>query len=220
MRILITRTDRIGDVTLSTPAIKAVRDKYPGAHIAVCVRLETRGILEGNPYLDEVIVYDKFGAHRGVKGKCRFISILRKNNFDMALILHPTSHINLSCFLAMIPERIGYDKKMGYLLTRKVPHTKEKGEKHELEYTLDILRCAGKSYFLRYGKAQVKLLTKPSSKVMETVLGGIFFFSFIRVTSSSRETTLYLFFHRNSICLSKPLGHKLNLVLSSLSSIE
>lgn len=42
-RILITRTDRLGDVVLSTPVIKFLREKYPSAYIAFMVRPYTRG---------------------------------------------------------------------------------------------------------------------------------------------------------------------------------
>ncbi|MDP2942396.1 MAG: ADP-heptose--LPS heptosyltransferase, partial [Candidatus Omnitrophota bacterium] len=63
-RILLIRTDRIGDVLLSTPAIKAVRDAYPNAHIAMMVRPYAGDIVDGNPYLDEVILYDKDGEHK------------------------------------------------------------------------------------------------------------------------------------------------------------
>ncbi len=61
-RILVTRTDRIGDLVLTTPVFKALREKFPGAWIAALVFLEHREIVQGNPYLDEVILYDKKGS--------------------------------------------------------------------------------------------------------------------------------------------------------------
>ena len=64
-KILIIRLDRIGDVLLSTPVIKALRDAYPESHIAMMVRPYARDIVEGNPYLNEVIVYDKSGGEKG-----------------------------------------------------------------------------------------------------------------------------------------------------------
>lgn len=143
MRILITRTDRIGDVMLSTPVIKAVRDKYPHAYIACCVQKETREIVDNNPYLDEVIVYDKKGEYKNIFGIIRFIVLIKKRKFDLALILHPTNRMNLTCFFAGIPRRVGYDRKFGMLLTDKIPHTKQLGAKHEVEYTLDVVRRIG-----------------------------------------------------------------------------
>jgi len=64
-KILLVRLDRIGDVLLSTPVIKAVRDAYPESHIAMMVRPYAREIVEGNPYLNEVIIYDRKATIRG-----------------------------------------------------------------------------------------------------------------------------------------------------------
>ncbi|HTY46020.1 MAG TPA: glycosyltransferase family 9 protein, partial [Patescibacteria group bacterium] len=60
--------------------------------------------------------------------------------FDLALILHPTNRVHLIAFFAGIPRRIGYDRKFGFLLTDRLAHTKQLGEKHELEYALDLVR--------------------------------------------------------------------------------
>lgn len=142
-RILITRTDRMGDVILSTPVFRAVREEYPDSHIAVLVRPYTRDCVEGNPYIDEVIIYDKHGREKDALSAIRFAQELRKKHFDTALILHPTNRMNLITFLAGIPQRVGYNRKCGFLLTKKIRHTKRLGEKHELEYALDVIRAIG-----------------------------------------------------------------------------
>ncbi|MFH0764444.1 MAG: lipopolysaccharide heptosyltransferase II [Candidatus Omnitrophota bacterium] len=142
-KILIVRLDRIGDVLLSTPVIKNLRDAYPKSYIAFLVRPYAREIVQGNPYLDDVIVYDKAGREKGLRGNLKFIRYLRKKKFDMAIILHPTKRAHLVAFLAGIPVRVGYDRKWGILLTKRIPHTKQSGLKHEIDYTLDILRYIG-----------------------------------------------------------------------------
>ena len=142
-RILIVRLDRIGDVLLSTPVIKSVRDAYPDSYIAAMVRPYAKDILEGNPYLDEVITYDKFGRGIGLMKNLRFIRLLRRKKFDIALILHPTKRTHLLVLLSGVSQRIGYDRKWGFLLTKRFPHTKQYGFKHEIDYTLDLLRYAG-----------------------------------------------------------------------------
>lgn len=138
--ILIVRTDRVGDVILSTPVIKNLRAYFPQAHIAFMCRPYTKDILEGNPALDEVIVYDKYGKHRSFWSTLRFAFSLRKKKFDWAIVLHPTNRAHMVTFLAKIPFRIGWDRKMGFLLTKQIDHKKQEGLKHESEYTLDILR--------------------------------------------------------------------------------
>ncbi|MDD5005173.1 MAG: glycosyltransferase family 9 protein [Candidatus Omnitrophica bacterium] len=142
-RILITRTDRLGDVLLSTPVIKNLRDNLPGAYIAMMIKSSLEDLLKGNPYLDEVILFDKRGRHAGIVNSFRFAGELNKKNFDLALILHPRIRVHIILFLARIKERIGYDIKFGFLNTRILKHTKHLGEKHESEYTLDFLRELG-----------------------------------------------------------------------------
>ena len=143
-KILVTRTDRIGDVILSLPAIKAIRKAFPDAYIAVMVQPRIDDILKGNPHIDEVIVYDKNKKHKSMLRNIDFIKGLRSEKFDMVLNLHSTKRTNLLCFLAGIPRRIGYARgKADFLLTDKIEYTKKSGEKHEAEYSLDILRYLG-----------------------------------------------------------------------------
>jgi len=110
-RILVVRTDRIGDVLLSTPVIKALRDNYPDAFIAMMVSPSAKDIIEGNPYLDEAIVFDKDAKHKGWWRSFKFSRYLKKKKFDLALILHPTNRVHLVTFHAGIPRRIGYNRK-------------------------------------------------------------------------------------------------------------
>jgi len=145
-KILIIRTDRIGDVILSTPAIQAAREANTSSHIAFMTRPYTKDIVLGNPYLDEVIVYDKDGAHRSIIATIKFALSLRSKKFDLALILHSTNRTNLIAFLAGIPKRIGYQRKCRWFLTDRLPYLKSQGLKHEMEYTLDILKAAGMSF--------------------------------------------------------------------------
>ncbi len=142
-RILITRTDRLGDVVLSTPVIRFLRDKYPSAYIAFMVRPYTKDVVEHDPHLDEVIVYDKLYSQRSFLGTLKFAMRLRNKRFDMAIALHPTNRVHIMLFLAAIPVRIGYNRKMGALLTKRVVHDKQKGRKHEVDNNFDLLAKAG-----------------------------------------------------------------------------
>ncbi len=142
-RILIVRTDRIGDVLLSTPVIKAFRDNYPHAYIAMMASPYGKNVVEDNPYLDEVIVYDKDGKHKSWARSLKFARNLKKKRFDVAIILHPTNRVHLVTFFAGIPRRVGYDRKLSFLLTDRIKHTKQLGQKHELEYALDLARYLG-----------------------------------------------------------------------------
>lgn len=142
-RILIIRTDRMGDVVLSTPVIRALRNAYPHSYLGMMVRPEHRELVEGNPALNTVILYDKNGAEKGWAGTLRFARKLKEHRFDTALILHSTNRVILVSWLAGIRRRIGYARRLGYLLTQKIPYIKKEGNRHELEYNLDLLRLIG-----------------------------------------------------------------------------
>ncbi len=143
-RILIIRTDRIGDVILTTPVIKALRKAQPKSFIAMMVNPVGKGIVEGNPYLDEVIVYDKKGRDSGIFGFLNFVLNLKRRNFALSLNLHTKKRVNLISYLAGIKERIGYDNnKFSGLLTRRLKDLRIEGKKHEAEYCLDVLKAIG-----------------------------------------------------------------------------
>jgi ADP-heptose:LPS heptosyltransferase len=142
-RILIIRTDRIGDVILSTPVIQAARKAYPDAFIAFMTGPYTKDIVLGNPFLSEVILYDKDVEHKSVLATILFASRLKKYCFDLALILHSTNRVNWVAFLAGITKRVGYDRRAGWLLTDRMRYVKPQGAKHEAEYNLDVVREAG-----------------------------------------------------------------------------
>lgn len=142
-RILVIRLDRIGDVVLSTPVLQALRTAYPHAYIAMMVRPACHELLEGNPFLNEIIIYEKEGHHRSAMHTIQFARALRRYEFDTALILHPSNRSHWIPFLAGIPIRIGYNRKCGWLLTHRVPHHKQEGSQHEATYTLELLRGVG-----------------------------------------------------------------------------
>lgn len=163
-RILVTRTDRLGDLVLSTPVFEALRQRFPKAYLACLSFLENRAVVEGNPYLDEVILYDKKGSERGWWGNFRFALRLLEKHFDTVIHLHPTNRMHLVSWLAGIPIRIGYRKKNAWALTHTLEDRKGEGLKHESEYDFDLLKFLGieqpsslKPYFPLRGKDRTSL---------------------------------------------------------------
>ncbi len=142
-RFLILRLDRIGDVVLSTPVLRVLRQAFPHAHLAMMVRPVCRGLVEGHPDLNEVLLYDRDEQHRGWWATVQFAQALRARQFDTALILHPSNRSHVIPWLAEIPRRVGYNRKAGWLLTQQVPHLKHLGTRHESDYTLDVVRALG-----------------------------------------------------------------------------
>jgi len=141
-RILIVNVNWVGDVLFSTPFIRSLREANPDAYIACLLHPRCSQMLEKNPRLDEIIIYDEEGAHRGLIGKMRLILSLRKKRFDTAFVLHRSFTKALITYMAGIPERIGYPTKgRGKILTRAVEEPDE--ELHKVEYFLNIARAVG-----------------------------------------------------------------------------
>jgi len=142
-RILVTRTDRLGDLVLTTPVFEALRSRFPKAHLACLTFLENRAVVEGNPHLNEVILYDKRGSEKGWFGNIRFAFKLARKRFDTIIHLHPTNRMHWVGWLARIPNRIGYRKKNAWALTQTLEDKKGEGLKHESEYNFDLLKFLG-----------------------------------------------------------------------------
>ena len=82
-RILVVSSTAIGDTILSTPAIRAVRERYPEARIVAFFNAKTLDLFRNNPDVDEVVPY--FGGYRRF---LRTVCLLRRHRFDLALIFH------------------------------------------------------------------------------------------------------------------------------------
>lgn len=141
-RILIVNVNWVGDVLFSTPFIRAVREANPDAYIACLLHPRCKEILEANPRLNEIILYDEEGVHKNLPGKWRLIKELKAKKFDTALLLHRSFTKALITYLAGIKERIGYPtKNRGGILTKVIEEPDE--EMHKVEYFLNIARAAG-----------------------------------------------------------------------------
>lgn len=141
-RILIVNVNWLGDTLFVTPFIRAVRENYPKAYIAILTHPRCYKILEGNPNIDEIIIYDEKKEHRNILGKFSIISYLRAKKFDASFILRKSLSRTIILLFSKIPVRIGYRSgRAGFLLTRKVdPPSKEM---HKVEYFLNLARQVG-----------------------------------------------------------------------------
>jgi heptosyltransferase-2 len=144
-RILVVRTDRIGDVVLATPLIRALRQTFPNAFIAAMVRPYTRDVLQNNPSLNEIIEDDYAGTDKGARGFWRQVERLKAYGFDTALLLLPTERAAWMLFFAGIKHRITTSMRLYTVLTgmRSVLRHKYHPLRHEADYCLDLGRRIG-----------------------------------------------------------------------------
>ncbi len=141
-RFLICRIDRVGDVVLSTPLPREIKNSYPESFIAVLVRNYTKDIFINNPYVDEIIIYDE---NKNYSSFLNQVKTLRKIKFEYAFMLLPNERLNYILFLAGIKTRIGVGRKLYQFLTftKFVDRKKYIPLRHEADYNLDMLRKIG-----------------------------------------------------------------------------
>ena len=78
-RILLVRTDRIGDTLLTLPAVTALRQTFPDAFIAFLCQPYTEPMVRRINGLDQVLTYENEGKHEGFQG----LELLRNPNRDV-----------------------------------------------------------------------------------------------------------------------------------------
>ncbi len=121
-KILIVKFSSLGDVILSTAAIKAIRKKFLTNHkVSLLVGNEAKEILLACPYIDELLVADLKNKDKGLKGLLKLGSNLRKKNFDIIIDLQNNRISHLLSYLSMSPNRYGYDNgKYSFLLNHRI----------------------------------------------------------------------------------------------------
>jgi len=146
-RILVTRLDSIGDVVLSIPILEPLKIKFPYASITYLVCSQAKDVIDGNPYIDEIIAYDapwhfSRGIANDVRNYLSVLKLLRTNKFDLVLDLEGNAKsILFISYMSKIPLRVSRDwTGGGYLLTKVVPWDEKK---HMVEYQADIARAVG-----------------------------------------------------------------------------
>lgn len=141
-RILIVNVNWLGDTLFATPFIRAVKEKYPEAYIAILTHPRCYKVLEGNPNIDEIIIYDEKKQHKNLLRKFSIIAYLRSKKFDAAFILRKSLSRTLLLLFSKIPIRVGYrSKRAGFLLTKKVDIPDK--ELHKVEYFLNLAKALG-----------------------------------------------------------------------------
>lgn len=140
-KILAVRNDRFGEFLLNIPAFRAIKETYPEARLTVAVDPYLKELAGLIPYIDNLLDWPS-GRH-SLRQNLGMVKRLRKEKFDLALILNPSRDFNLIAWLAGIPERAGYAKKLPFLLTKKIADNKFLGEKHEVEYNLELAGLVG-----------------------------------------------------------------------------
>ena len=137
--LILTKFRFIGDTLLAVPVFRAARAQWPQAHITLLTGRSARVLLQNNPYLDKIIEFDPRGRNRGLREFLRLVAMLRREHFDLCLVLNRSFHSALIPALAGVPVRAGFrsEGRTG-LLNRRVEYDSAKSE---IDCYCDVLRA-------------------------------------------------------------------------------
>ena len=129
---------------MTTPAVRAIRKQFPNTHVSLLAKPWVTPVFENSEHLDQLLIYDDKGRHKGLFGKFRLARDLKKYDFDAAILLQNAFEAALITFLAGIPIRIGYNTDARQLLlTHAISCTNEIKKEHQTKYYLNILSGIG-----------------------------------------------------------------------------
>jgi lipopolysaccharide heptosyltransferase II len=150
-RVLVIRLDLIGDVVLSLPVVRALRDAYPGAQIDFLAQPSPAAILAGQPEIAHVLTIDADGL-RSPAGLLRratreaaldVIQRLRRSRYDLCVSVSGD-------FGSVVARLSGARRRVGYagesyrgMLTDPVPGGRYAVRRHEVDYVRELARAAG-----------------------------------------------------------------------------
>lgn len=152
--ILCVRLDNIGDVLMTTPAIRALKESCAGRKITLLASSSGAKLSGLIPEIDNVIIYDApwikatAPAHNS-KFEYTMVECLRQGRFDAAIIFTVYTQNPLPsaflCYLADIPLRLAYCHENPYqLLTHWLPDPEPKQyTRHEVRRQLDLVAAIG-----------------------------------------------------------------------------
>ena len=140
--LLLIRTDRLGELLLTLPAIQILKDSYHGSRITLVVNPLWESLIRRISWVDQLIVYQEKSRNPLLEGwrLARAIRRTTKIAYDISIAFHPKKTFNLAATLLGIPTKIGYDRKWSLLLTQSTPDKKYLSEKHEVEYNIDLIQ--------------------------------------------------------------------------------
>ena len=135
--ILIRATNWVGDAVMCLPALHAIRERFPEAHITILAKSWVADLYAQESFTNQMLMCDG-------KRWWTMALELRRHRFDCAILLQNAFEAAWVAAAAGIPARIGYNRDgRGFLLTRAVKVPK-RGEipRHQRFYYLELLRRA------------------------------------------------------------------------------
>jgi len=146
-KILVIKLRAIGDVLLSTIVLENLRAAFPDARIDFLTERPGSQIVDGNPFLDHVVVLGHPGKnnnhwHNRLKYHVQFIKQIRNRQYDLVFDFFGNPRSALLTFISGAPIRVGYNYRIRQLAYNRVVKTRA-SYIHEAPWHLDALTALG-----------------------------------------------------------------------------
>jgi heptosyltransferase II len=139
MRILLLMLLPIGDTLFTTPAVRALRKRYPDAHITALVYPTNAGILRSNPDINDFVYWPTRQSWPGIRSVLRLFWKLRRDRYDLAVEF--CSYIMWVTALSGIPRRSEMHLPRFWWGRPGAGH--EWRKHHAVEHYTDVVRSLG-----------------------------------------------------------------------------
>jgi len=139
-RLLVSRTDRLGDLVLALPLVETLKARYPECGVDVMASLYASPILENNPGIDGIVRVqnDQLVSSRHYRNDLE--RRIKKAGYKAVVVLYPERHISRLLYRTGLPVRIGTAGRFhSVFFTHRLLHSRKANKKHESEYNLDFL---------------------------------------------------------------------------------
>ena len=148
-KILAIKLRHIGDVLLTMPVMRALKETFPDSDISVLVNKGTEDVLTENPLINEVITFERnikdMSSIKRIGKEMAFLKMLRAKGFDMTIDLTGGDRAAVASFSSGARYRIGIKTSRGFAgKSFLYTHTAEPdGRKHTVLQNMDVVKKFG-----------------------------------------------------------------------------
>lgn len=136
--ILVSRTDKIGDVILTLPLLSEIKRLLPNSELSFLVSNKLGDLLHGYEDIDNLYFIEDWDTN--------LTDFMKSNKFDAGINVFPRFNIALAMFLARIKTRVGTAYRYySPLFNVRVKEHRKFAVKHESDYNLNLLSFLNKN---------------------------------------------------------------------------
>jgi lipopolysaccharide heptosyltransferase I len=201
MKILVIKPSSLGDIIHSLPFLKALKDNFRDAHIEWVISKNFKDILEGNPLINKLIVFDKDSWKKPgnllktIKEMKALVKTLKLEHYDLVVDLQGLLRSGLITFFASSPLKVGFKQAREgsrFFYNRKIPVN---SDLHAVDKCLKIAKAIRKEQSTEHRAQNTEKIEFPlyiykeAKENVRKLLGGLKEKEYVVIVPSARWET-------------------------------